>query len=114
MLYHIIHVLVTALAVLLAARVVPGIRVKSFASALFFALVLGVLSVLLKWVLIILALPLIVITLGLFMLVINAFLFWLADKLVEGVEVDGFGSALLGSLFTSVVTVAITWVLGMR
>lgn len=111
MLYHIIHVIVTALAVLIAAKVVPGIRVRSFGSALFFALVLGVLSVLLKWILVLLALPLIILTLGLFMFVINAFLFWLADKLVEGVEVDGFGSALLGSMFTSAVTIVAMWLL---
>ncbi len=59
---------------------------------------------LLHTVLVILALPFILLTLGLFLLVINGFLFWLADKIVNGVEVDGFGSAVLGSLVTSVVS----------
>jgi putative membrane protein len=49
---------------------------------------------------------------GLFIFVINAFLFWLADKLVDGVEVDGFGSALLGSIVTSLFGVAAHWLLG--
>jgi putative membrane protein len=104
MLLHLVHLIITAVAVLVAARVVPGIRVKSFGSAVAFAFVLAVLTVLLHKLLIILALPLILLSFGLFMFVINGFLFWLADKVVEGVEVDGFGSAILGSLLTSLVS----------
>jgi putative membrane protein len=111
MLLHIIHLLVTAVAVLVAARIVPGIRVKSFGSAVAFAFVLAVLDVLLHKLLIILTLPFVLITFGLFLIVINGFLFWLADKVVEGVEVDGFGSAILGSLFTSLVSWAMMLVL---
>jgi putative membrane protein len=111
MLLHVIHLVITALAVLVAARVVPGIRVKSFGSAVAFAFVLAVLDVLLHKLLIILALPLIVLSFGLFLIVINGFLFWLADKVVAGVEVDGFGSAILGSLFTSLVSWAAMFVL---
>jgi len=51
------------------------------------------------------------VTLGLFLIVINGFLFWLADKVVKGVEVDGFGSAILGSLVTSVLSWAMLYVL---
>lgn len=101
LLHHIIHLLVTAVAVLAAARIVPGIRVRSFGAAVIFALVLGVFNVLLGKLLVILALPFVLLTLGLFLIVINGFLFWLADKVVKGVEVDGFGSAILGSLVTS-------------
>lgn len=111
LLHHLIHMLVTAVAVLVAARLVPGIRVKSFGSALFFALVLGLLNVFVGKLLVLLALPFILITLGLFLLVINGFLFWLADKVVDGVEVDGFGSAILGSLVTSVISWAIMFLL---
>jgi putative membrane protein len=53
----------------------------------------------------------VLITLGLFLIVINGFLFWLADKVVKGVEVDGFGSAILGSLVTSLVSWGIMFVL---
>lgn len=106
-----IKLLVTAIAVLVAARIVPGIRVRSFGSALFFAGILAILNVLVGKLLVFLALPLILITLGLFLIVINGFLFWLADKIVEGVEVDGFGSAILGSLVTSFVSWAIFFVL---
>lgn len=111
MLHHLIHLLVTAVAVLIAARIVPGIRVKSFGSAVVFAFVLAVLNVILGKILIVLALPFVLLTLGLFLIVINGFLFWLADKVVEGVEIDGFGSAMLGSLVTSVLSWAMLYVL---
>jgi putative membrane protein len=109
MLHHVVQIIITAIAVLIAARIVPGIRVKSFGSAVFFALVLGLLNFFLKWALVVVSFPLIALTLGLFMLVINGFLFWLADKVVDGVEIDGFGSAVLGSL----VTTLISWGFGM-
>jgi putative membrane protein len=102
--HHLIHVLLSALAVLLAAKVVPGLRVRSFGSAVFFAVVLAILNKLLYGVLVFFSLPFIIITLGLFLFVINAFLFWLADKVVDGVTVDGAGAALLGSLVTSLIT----------
>lgn len=112
MLHHVIQLLVTALAVLVAARIVPGIRAKSFGSAVFFALVLSVLNIFVYKILFFLSLPLIILTLGLFLLIINGFLFWLADKIVDGVEVDGFGACVLGSIVVSVVNWGITLLLG--
>ncbi len=106
MVHFVLHGLVVTLAVLLAARVVPGIRVKSFGSAVVFAIVLGLLNMFAGKLLVLLALPLVLLTLGLFLLVINAFLFWLTDKLVKGVEVDGFGSAFFGSLVVTGVSLA--------
>jgi putative membrane protein len=111
MIHHIIHLAVFALAVLIAARVVPGIRVKSFGSAFIFAVVLAILNKLLFGVLVFLSLPFVLVSFGLFLLVINAFLFWLADKIVAGVELDGFGAAILGSLVTSVINWAIIFIL---
>ncbi|HEY1587324.1 MAG TPA: phage holin family protein, partial [Polyangia bacterium] len=66
MIHHLVHLLITAVAVLIAARIVPGIRVRSFGSAFVFAFVLAVLDVLLGKLLVILALPFVLITLGLF------------------------------------------------
>jgi putative membrane protein len=112
--HHLIQILVTALAVLLAARIVPGVRVKSFGSAVVFALVLAIVTWLLKSALIFISFPLIALTLGLFMLVINGFLFWLADKVVDGVEVKDFGSAVLGSLVVSAISWLCMFVLGLH
>lgn len=114
MVAYIVQLLITALAVLVAARIVPGIRVRSFGSAVFFAFILGLLNVLLKWILVIVGLPFIILTFGLFLLVINGFLFWLADKIVDGVECDGFGACVLGSLVTSICGWAVNWLFHMH
>jgi putative membrane protein len=111
MIHHLVHILVTTLAVLVSAKVVPGVRARSFGGAFVFAIVLAILNKLLFKLLVLLSLPFVLVTLGLFLLVINAFLFWLADKLVEGVEVDGFGAAVLGSVVTSGITWLVFWIL---
>ena len=110
---HVIHLIILALAVLVTARVVPGIRARGFGGALLFAFVFAVLDKLLFWVLAILAFPAMILTLGLFTFVINGFLFLLADKLVDGVEVDGWVPAILGAFVTSVVNMVALWALGM-
>jgi len=86
---------------------VPGIKVRSFGSALFFAFVLAILNKLLYTLLVFLAFPMIALTLGLFLIIINAFLWLLADRLTSGVDVDGWGSAIFGSIVTSLINMAI-------
>jgi putative membrane protein len=44
---------------------------------------------------------------GLFLLVINACMFWWASSMLEGFAVQGFGSALLGSLIYTVLGMVI-------
>ena len=110
--FHLAHLIIYAVAVLLAAKLVPGIRVRGFLSALVFALVFAIVDKLLYTVLVIVAFPAVLVTFGLFLLVINAFLFWLADRFVRGVEVDGAVSAFFGSLVTSILCSLITWVVG--
>jgi putative membrane protein len=111
MLHYFIQALVTAVGVLIAARIVPGVRVRSFGSAVVFGLVLGLLNAVLHPVLMILGLPFIILTLGLFMIAINAFVFWLADKLVDGVECSGPAAVILGSLVVTLFSWACSFVL---
>jgi putative membrane protein len=106
---HVLHLLAYTVAILLAARIVPGIKVKSFTSALFFALVLALLNKLLFLPLLAITLPIVLVTFGIFILFINAGLFWLANKIVKGVEVNGFGAAFWGSLVASLLNWLITW-----
>ena len=90
--------LITALAVILAAYVVPGITVSGFYTALIVALVLGIMNALVRPILIFLTLPINILTLGLFTLVLNALLFWFVSTVVKGFEVAGFASAFWGAL----------------
>ncbi len=97
--------LASALVIIIAAYLLPGVHVASFWTALVVALVLGILNVLLKPLLILLTLPITLITFGLFTLVINALLVLLASNLVPGFTVDGFWWAVLFSILISFINV---------
>lgn len=96
----VVHFLLYALSFMLAAKIVPGITVTSYTSALKFAVVFALLDGLLFKVLAFLSMPLVILSLGLFLLVIRAGLFMLADNFVDGVRIHSFMAALLGSLVT--------------
>ncbi len=94
-------------ALLLVAHLYSGVTVTNFASALLAALVLGLLNSVVRPVLLLLTLPITVVTLGLFVFVINALVFWTAAGLLEGLHVNGFVAALIGSLLYSLCAMAI-------
>jgi len=96
--YILVRWLIYAGALLLVTRLVPGVSVESFYTALIVALVLGLLNALIRPILIFLTLPITLLTLGLFTLVINALLFWFAASILDGFEVTGFGPAFWGAL----------------
>ena len=100
-----------SLSVLLAARVLPAVHVRSLGTAIWVAAVYGVLKTLLYWILVFLSLPFIFVTLGLFLIVINAFLLWLTDKLIEGFRIDSFGQTVIASLVISVFDLLLRWIL---
>lgn len=102
-----IHILVTAVALLLVAYYMPGIDVEGVIPALIAALLLGMLNALVRPVLVLLTLPITVLTLGLFIFCINAILFSAVAAFVDGFEVSGFWIALFGSLLVSIVSTLI-------
>ncbi len=93
---------ISALALLAAAYLIPGISVSSFYIALIVALFLGIVNAVIRPILVILTLPINIVTLGLFIFVINGFLFWFLSTFIAGFEVVGFGVAILGALVVSV------------
>ncbi len=98
-----LRLLITALALWVATRVVPGIQFSGTPVALLgVALVFGVVNAFLGTLIKLLALPLTVLTLGLFALVINACLLYLTAQLSQslglGFSVAGFGPAFWGAL----------------
>lgn len=99
-----IRLLISALAALITAKVLPGVHINSFTTAIVLAIVLAILNLLVKPILILLTLPVTVLTLGLFLLVINALIIMMASSLVRGFKVDGFIWALLFSLVLTVVS----------
>ena len=96
-------IVLTTLAVVIVAYLLPGVNLDSVWSAVLLALVLALLNLFVKPVLIFLTLPFTIITLGLFLVVVNALIILLADELVPGFSVNGFWWALLFSIILSVV-----------
>jgi len=100
-----IRLIVNALALTVAAWLLPGIQMSDdFTDVLLVALVFGVLNALLKPILLILSLPLLILTLGLFAFVVNALLLLLTARLMDDFAVSGFWTAVLGSIVISIVT----------
>lgn len=102
-----IRVLVNALAIFLAAAVVPGMEISGMVSALAAGLILGLVNALVRPILLFLTLPLTLVTLGLFLFVLNALCLWLTSLVVPGFAVRGFWAALFGSVLVS----AVSWLL---
>ena len=102
----------TAVAVLVAAYLLKGVEVDNTLTALFVALVLGLLNSFVKPILVILTIPITLFTLGLFLLVINIIIVKLAAGIVPGFAVDGWIPALLFSLVVSIVTSIIEGLIG--
>lgn len=100
-----------AAALLLTAHFYPGIQVQGYGSALIAALILGLLNTVLRPVLVVLTLPVTIVTLGLFLFVVNAMVFYSAAWLLPGLQVAGFGAALVASLLYSVCGMLIDTVL---
>ncbi len=103
--------LCSAAALLAVAYLYSGVVVTSLMAALIAAAVLGALNTIVRPVLVVLTLPVTLVTVGLFLFVINALMFWAAAGLVTGLNVAGFGAALIGSLIYSALQLAIEFVL---
>jgi putative membrane protein len=98
----IIRFLLSGLAVLLSAYLLPGVHVEHYGYALLVAAVLSIVNVVVKPILILFTIPITIFTLGLFLLVINALMILLVSWLVPAFQVDGFWWALAFSLILSV------------
>jgi len=99
----VLQILLNGLGVMLAAYVVPGVSYGgSPAYLLLVGLVIGLINLLIRPLVTLLALPALVLTLGLFYLLINGALFYLAAYLLDGLTVDGCLPAVLGGLVLAV------------
>lgn len=97
-----LKILLTALAVVILAEVLPGIDVaNNYLTAVIVAVVIALLNMFVRPLLIFFTLPATLVTLGLFLFVINAIIIILAGKLVDGFYVSGFWTALIFSILLS-------------
>jgi putative membrane protein len=117
----------TAVAVAVAAWLIDGIRftgpkqwpdefTDKLVPLLLVALILGVVTSLVKPILTILSIPFIIVTLGLFLLVINAAMLrltsWLAGELEIGFKVTGWWPAIGGAIVITLTTWVVDGIIG--
>lgn len=110
----IIKWLIMTASVMIAAYVIPGVTVSSFFSALWVALFLGIVNMLLKPFLILITLPINILTLGLFTFVINGLIILFASSVVKGFQVSGFWVAVLFSIVLSIINFLMNLLIGAR
>lgn len=99
--------LLSALALWLVARIIPGIQVRDFGAAMVAAFVVALVDFFVGSILRFLSLPLIWLTLGLFTLVIKALVLKLASLFTPGFRVHGFLAAFLGAVVLTIVTLVL-------
>lgn len=98
-----IYFIISSLAILITAYLLPGVEISGFITAFVLAVVLGLINVFIRPLLVLLTLPLSVITFGLFVLVINAFLILLAGAIVPGFAIASFWWAFLFGIVLALV-----------
>ncbi|RNC91804.1 MAG: phage holin family protein [Allomuricauda sp.] len=96
-----LRILLSAVAVIILAYVLPGVEVNTFLTAVLVAVVLSLLNFLVKPILVILTLPITIVTLGLFLLVINALIILLAAHFIDGFQVASVWWAIAFSILLS-------------
>lgn len=94
---------ISAVTLLVVARVVPGFHVRGLGAALLAALVIGLVNGTLGVLFKVITLPFTILTLGLFLLVVNALMLEFSSWFVAGFTVSGFAPAFWGALILSVV-----------
>jgi len=114
MFYWILHLLLSAVALLIVAKIIPGIQVDGFKAALIAALVIGLVSATVGLLLKIILLPFILLTLGIVYFLVNGLMLKLAAVIVPGFRVVGCLPAVLGSILLTIVDYGLNRLAGLR
>jgi putative membrane protein len=107
-----LRILVSALAVLITAELLSGVKLSGVPAALIVALVLSFLNTFLKPILLILTIPITLLTLGLFLFLINGIIILVADFILEDFYVENFWWAFLFSVILSLINSILSKMLG--
>lgn len=99
-----LRLLISSLAVIVTAYLLPGVHISNFLTAIVVALLLSFFNTFLKPVLILVTIPFTIFTFGLFLLVINTFIIYLIDVVVTEFEIVNVWWALGFSILLSIVT----------
>lgn len=107
----IITILISGIAVMIAAFFLEGVAIRNFGSALWTAVMIAIANAVIKPVLTFLAIPLTILSFGLFLFVINAVIILIVTRVSPGFKVRNFWWAMGFSILFSVVNTVLLWVL---
>lgn len=103
--------LLSAVALMIVSRLVPGFFVTGLEAALVAALVIGFLNATLGFLLKLITFPLAILTFGLFLLVINAAMIKMASHVVGGFTVYGWAPAFWGAVVLAILSMLIRFIM---
>ena len=106
----IVNWILSAIALMFVAYVVPGFYVNSIGTALIAAAVIGIINATLGLILKVITFPLTIVSLGIFWIVINALMLELASKFVSGFHITSFVSAFVGAILLSLTNMVLRWI----
>lgn len=99
----ILEILLMGLAVFLGAKLVPGVKVDGYSSALIAALLIALANATIGFILRILTFPINFLTLGLVSFIISVLMVMLVDQLMTGFYTSGFLSAALLAIVVAII-----------
>ncbi len=110
----ILELIITALAIMGAAYLLPGVTVSGFWTALFAGILISLANATIGTVLRIFTLPLNILTLGLVSLVVTVLMVLLVSNILNGFAVSGFWSALFFAIIAAVIQMLLNGILGIN
>lgn len=106
-----VHWIVSAVALLLTSKIMPGFKVSNLASAFIAAVVIGIANAIIWPVLIFLTLPINILTLGLFTFVVNGAVLKICAAILKGFDITSWWSAIFGAILLSLISAAFHWII---
>jgi len=119
MTYLILKIIINALSIAIAVKLVDGITFSGeWWKMIIIGAVFGIVNSLIRPIVKFFTFPFIILTLGLFTFIINALMLLLTESLSEsfnlGLQIHGFLPALWGALIVSIVSTALSWLTGLK
>ena len=105
----IVHFLLLGAVILVLAKILPGLHVEGYGTALLVAVLYVLINLTLGTILVFVALPFMILTMGLFKLVINIFLLWITDQLIEAFEIENIGTTFIAAILITLSDTVLTW-----
>ena len=110
--HWLIHWFLSGVALLIVAKIIPGIEVDGFGAALIAGLVIGLVGATVGLIPKVILLPFIILTLGVVYFFINSLMLKLASEFVPGFRVNGCLPAVFGAILLTFVDYILTRLAG--